>query len=119
MRYLHARQRVSRFVGTSLLAASAFLAADLPAQRVRPMRVADYLDLEQAGDPQLSPDGKQVVSASFDTTLRVWDVAVDAMIAWTYANRYVPALTDEQRQRYGAALVGMDAAPTASATATP
>ncbi|MFN8481201.1 MAG: AAA-like domain-containing protein [Kouleothrix sp.] len=66
-----------------------------------------------------SPDGKQVVSASFDTTLRVWDVAVDAMIAWTYANRYVPALTDEQRQRYGAALVGMDAAPTASATATP
>ncbi|MFN8668122.1 MAG: S9 family peptidase [Gemmatimonadaceae bacterium] len=61
MHYLHARQRVSRFVGTSLLAASAFLAADLPAQRVRPMRVADYLDLEQAGDPQLSPDGKQVV----------------------------------------------------------
>jgi hypothetical protein len=59
-----------------------------------------------------SSDGKTVVSTSRDKTLRVWHMyTVDELIEWTLANRYVPALTAEQRQRYGPALVGMDSTP--------
>jgi len=56
-----------------------------------------------------SPDGQTVVSGSSDRTLRVWPILrLNELIDWTLANRYVPELTDEQRQRYGLAL-----APTA------
>jgi WD40 repeat protein len=58
-----------------------------------------------------SPDGKTLVSASQDGTLRVWPGSAEAMIDWTYANRYVPELTAEQRRRYGLALPS-DATPT-------
>jgi hypothetical protein len=68
------------------------------------------------GAVAFSPDGKSVVSGSFDNTLRVWPILrMDDLIAWTLANRYVPELTEEQRQRYGLAPL---ATPTA-ATPTP
>src|SRR5262249_55719184 len=53
-----------------------------------------------------SPDGKTVVSGSADNTLRIWPIfTVNELIDWTEANRYIPELTEEQRQRYGLALV--------------
>lgn len=55
------RRGLSRLAALSLMVASSFVAAEARAQGTRPMHVADYLDLEQAGDPQISPDGKQVV----------------------------------------------------------
>ena len=55
------RRRVARLVVAFVATGLAIAAVDARAQQPRPMRVADYLDLEQAGDPQLSPDGKQVV----------------------------------------------------------
>jgi WD40 repeat protein len=64
-----------------------------------------------------SLDGKTVVSGSSDRTLRVWQLlTLDETIAWTLANRYVPDLTQEQRQRYGLAL---EPAATPSPAATP
>jgi dipeptidyl aminopeptidase/acylaminoacyl peptidase len=55
------RRGVARLLAASLLAALTTVAAEAHAQRPHPMRAADYLDLEQASDPQISPDGKQVV----------------------------------------------------------
>ena len=55
------RRGVARLLAASLLAALTTIAAEAHAQRPHPMRAADYLDLEQASDPQISPDGKQVV----------------------------------------------------------
>jgi WD40 repeat protein len=62
-----------------------------------------------------SSDGKTVVSGSHDGTLRVWPILrLNELIDWSLANRYVPELTEEQRQHYGLAL-----APTATVTPTP
>ncbi|MFN0179996.1 MAG: S9 family peptidase [Gemmatimonadales bacterium] len=46
-----------------LLALTLTLAGAFPvaSQDHRPLTAADYLELEQAGDPQISPDGKQIV----------------------------------------------------------
>ena len=66
-----------------------------------------------------SPDGKTVVSGSGDRTLRVWPIlTLNELIDWTLANRYVPELTDEQRQRYGLALAPT-ATPMLGTTPTP
>ncbi|MBK9976371.1 MAG: S9 family peptidase [Gemmatimonadetes bacterium] len=55
------RRSVARLLAASLLAALTTVAAEAHAQRPHSMRAADYLELEQASDPQISPDGKQVV----------------------------------------------------------
>lgn len=48
-----------------------------------------------------SADGATIISGAIDATLRVWRIdTLLELVAWTCANRYVPALTPEQRQLY-------------------
>jgi WD40 repeat protein len=65
---------------------------------------------EVVTDVAFSPDGKLILSSSTDSSVILWDatsgaeIDVDAtqddLLAWVVANRYVPELTCEQRQRY-------------------
>jgi WD40 repeat protein len=48
-----------------------------------------------------SPDNHSIVSGSDDTTLREWRIdSFDEIVLWTYANRYIPELSCEQREFY-------------------
>ncbi len=47
------------------------------------------------------PDGNSFVSVSQDGTLRRWRIdSLPDLLAWTYANRYVPELTCTERELY-------------------
>ncbi|HSR43132.1 MAG TPA: DPP IV N-terminal domain-containing protein, partial [Longimicrobiales bacterium] len=62
-------RRASNLVTRSLLGASALVAALTPTtasearaqEAVRPLRLADYMDMESVGDPRISPDGTRIV----------------------------------------------------------
>lgn len=50
-----------------------------------------------------SPDGRYFYTAAWDGTARKWLVPPqdpNELIEWVSANRYIPELTPEQRERY-------------------
>jgi WD40 repeat protein len=50
-----------------------------------------------------SPDGQTAFSASLDGDLIEWqmaDLSLDDLVDWTYANRYLRALTCDERAEY-------------------
>jgi WD40 repeat protein len=57
-----------------------------------------------AGTPISSPflpDGHSALVAFSDGKIEQWRIdSLDELIAWTYANRYIPELTCEHRQLY-------------------
>jgi hypothetical protein len=61
----------------------------------------------------LEPPEGSIAPDSSDKTLRLWSVfAAKDLIDWTLANRYVPELTADQKQRYGPALAAEEVTPT-------
>ncbi|MGA1418291.1 MAG: TolB family protein, partial [Gemmatimonadaceae bacterium] len=63
----------------------------LPAQRDTVLTVASYLDLETVSDPQLSPDGKQIIYTRRYVNTREdrWDTALWIMDADGGRQRYL------------------------------
>lgn len=52
-------------------------------------------------DVVFNGDGNRVITASRDMTALLWDMpTLQTLLTWTYANRYVLALTCEQRAEY-------------------
>lgn len=71
-----------------------------------------------------SPDGSYLFSASADQTAREWQLfSLDALMQWTFANRYVQQLSCDQRDVYRIEprcnAAGVPPVPTAYLTMTP